>query len=92
MGTQRAEATHPLPLFLGLQTVSCRVVSEGNDPSDGPLPTLTCNLASPGGEEASEAGLREEQGARHSQCSHLSAEEAEVGGVWGLEEAPQALV
>lgn len=82
----------PLRSFLGLQTASCWVVSEGGGPSDGPPPTLTCGLASPGGEEASEAGLREERGAQHRQCSHLSAEEAEVGGMQGLEQAPQALV
>lgn len=82
----------PLRSFLGLQTASCWAVSEGGGPSDGPPPTLTCGLASPGGEEASEAGLREERGARHRQCSHLSAEEAEVEGMQGLEQAPQALV
>lgn len=49
-------------------------------------PTLTSGLASPGGEEASEAGLIEEQGTQQSQCPDLSAEEAEAGGTQELEE------
>lgn len=54
------------------------------------LPTLPLalmsGLASPGGEEASEAGLIEEQVTQQSQCPDLSAEEAEAGGTQELEE------
>lgn len=46
--------------------------------------TLTSGLASPGDEEASEAGLREEQGTQQSQYTHLSSEEAEAGGAQEL--------
>lgn len=54
-------------------------------------PTLTSGLAFPGGEEASEAGLREERGTQQSQYTDLSAEEAEAGGTQELEEALHAL-
>lgn len=58
----------------------------------GPLsPALTRGLASPGDEEESEAGLREERGARQSQRMGPSAEDAEAGGAPRLEGPPQAL-
>lgn len=70
-------------------------VRDRGSPSDGPervqWPSWclaarpdTCRLASPGGEETSEAGLREERGAQKSQCSDLSGEEAEAGGAQEL--------
>lgn len=76
------------------------MASDGGGPSDSPkgpgtllalTPTLTSGLASPGGEEASEAGLREERDTQQSQCSDLSAEEAEAGGTQELEEEFHAL-
>lgn len=83
------------PVFWGVHSTSCQVVS-GGSPSDGPervqWPSWhraahpdACRLASPGGEEASEAGLREERGTQKSQCSDLSGEEAEARGAEGLE-------
>nr|KAF6402592.1 serine/threonine kinase 11 [Rousettus aegyptiacus] len=51
----------------------------------------TQDFTVPGGEEASEAGLREERGARHSQRTGLSAEDAEAGRAPRLEGPPQAL-
>lgn len=84
------------PVFWGVHMTSCQAVRDGGSPSDGPervqWPSWclaarpdTCRLASPGGEETSEAGLREERGAQKSQCSDLSGEEAEAGGAQELE-------
>lgn len=79
-------------MFWGVQTASRRAVRDGGKPLRRPervqwpswCPAASpdaCRLASPGGEEASEAGLREERGTQRSQCSDLSGEEAEAGGV-----------
>lgn len=77
--------------------MSCRAMGEASDTPEGLVallavtPTLTSGLASPGGEEASEAGLREERGTQQSQYTDLSAEEAEAGGTQELEEELHAL-
>lgn len=67
-------------------------MGEASDSSEGLVAllalttTLTSGLASPGGEEASEAGLREERGTQQSQYTDLSSEEAEAEGTQELEE------
>lgn len=83
-------------MFWEVHIMSYQVVRDGGRSSDGPervqWPSWclaahpdTCRLASPGGEDTSEAGLREERGTQKSQCSDLSGEEAEAGGAEELE-------
>lgn len=88
-GTRRAEASQ-----LRVGSSDCGPHRPGGERGGGlgPLPpALTRGLASPGGEEASEAGLREERGARQGQRTGLSAEDAEAGGAPRLQGPSQAL-